>query len=274
MAFEFDGEKYRKASSHQKEWGARLLANLALSGSERVLDLGCGDGALTARIAALVPSGAVVGLDASSGMIGAAAVHRAENLTFTTGDINDIDFDEEFDVVFSNATLHWVKDHRRLLANVLRSLKKGGIVRFNFAGDGNCANFYRVVREAMGLGEYAPFFETFVWPWYMPSVGEYRSLVGEFDFAEAEVSGENADRAFPDEAALTGWIDQPCIVPFLGYLPEEKRQGFRDLVCRRMASQTRRDDGTFFETFRRINVFARKQVVDAVCGACGGGGGV
>jgi len=65
MTHEFDGRRYERASAHQKEWGTKLIAELGLQGAERVLDLGCGDGALTAQIADLLPRGTVVGIDAS-----------------------------------------------------------------------------------------------------------------------------------------------------------------------------------------------------------------
>ena len=72
MPHEFDGKKYEKASAHQKEWGTKLIAELGLQGTERVLDLGCGDGALTAKIAALLPHGEALGIVASRSMIDVA----------------------------------------------------------------------------------------------------------------------------------------------------------------------------------------------------------
>ncbi|MFC1958347.1 class I SAM-dependent methyltransferase [Chloroflexota bacterium] len=138
MTFEFDGNKYAQASSHQKEWGQRLISELDLKGNERILDLGCGDGAITVQLADLVPEGSLLGIDASQGMIETAGNHRRPNLLFMVKDINSLDFNNEFDIIFSNATLHWVKDHDRLLKNVYASLKKSGVLRFNFAADGNC----------------------------------------------------------------------------------------------------------------------------------------
>ncbi len=151
MAHEFDGNKYKAASAHQKEWGAKLIRELNIAGSERILDLGCGDGALTAQLAALAPQGSVLGIDASRGMIETAKTHVAGNLSFAVRDINDLDFENEFDIVFSNAALHWIKDHDALLGNVHRALKPGGMLKFNFAGDGNCANFFDVVKDAIRL---------------------------------------------------------------------------------------------------------------------------
>lgn len=187
MAFDFDGKKYEKASLHQKEWGDRILAAIDFKGDERVLDLGCGDGVLTSHIAELVPKGEVVGIDGSEGMIAAASEKRRPNLKFFLQDINDIEFENEFDLVFSNAALHWVKDHRMLLANVSRALRPGGRVRFNFAADGNCSHFYQVTREAMAQERFRHCFEQFKWPWYMPSVEEYEDLVRESGLRETKV---------------------------------------------------------------------------------------
>ncbi len=258
MAHEFDGKKYEKASAHQREWGARLISELSLKGDEHILDLGCGDGTNTARMAELVPGGRVVGIDASRGMIEVARPKETHNLRFILMDINALEFVEEFDVVYSNATLHWVKDHRRLLKNVRAALRNEGILRFNFAGEGNCAHFFKVVRKAMQSDTFKAAFADFSWPWYMPSLDEYSRLAEASELTEIRVWGENADRFFPSTEALTAWIDQPSLVPFLSFLPESDRARFRDHVVEDMIDTTRQDDGRCFETFRRINLFARR----------------
>lgn len=258
MPHEFDGGKYEKASAHQKEWGLRLIEELGLRGTESVLDLGCGDGTLTSRIAELVPRGEVVGIDASEGMIGTARRKERNNLSFLRQDINHLDFPERFDIVFSNATLHWIKDHTRLLANVGRALRPGGRLRFNFAGDGNCSSLYKVIREAMARREFSRHFDRFEWPWYMPPLEEYRMMAESSGFAEVRVWGENADRYFPDADAMIRWIDQPSLVPFLKHMDDPDRKPFRDYVVRGMIEETKQQDGRCFETFRRINVSASR----------------
>jgi len=92
MTHDFDGKKYELASAHQKEWGEKIIRELELKGAEHVLDLGCGDGTLTARIAGRVPDGKVVGVDASPGMIGVARQKQMANLQFALLDINDLPF--------------------------------------------------------------------------------------------------------------------------------------------------------------------------------------
>jgi trans-aconitate methyltransferase len=227
-----------------------------LLGTERILDLGCGDGAVSARIAELVPNGEVVGIDASRGMVEAARAKGRKNLRFLLMDINELNYSNEFDVVFSNATLHWIKDHKHLLRNVGRALRQGGRLRFNFAGEGNCSHFFSVIRKAMSAQAFAVHFAGFDWPWYMPSVEDYSALVRASGLKNGRVWGENADRYFPDAKGMIKWIDQPSLVPFLAHVPERDKAAFRECVIQRMIQQTKQDDGRCFETFRRINVSA------------------
>ncbi len=257
MAHEFNGTKYGKASDHQKEWGSKLISELNLKGNEKVLDLGCGDGSISVQLSALLPQGEVVGIDASRGMIDAAIPKAKENLRFLLMDINDLNFDKQFDIVFSNATLHWVKDHKKLLRNVDRSLRSNGRIRFNFAGDGNCSSFFKVIQKAMALESYTDYFSNFEWPWYMPTVDDYTALAESSSIRSVKVWGENADRYFPDEKAMIKWIDQPSLVPLLPHIPEQNQTTFRDFVINQMIEETRQEDGRCFETFRRINISAR-----------------
>jgi trans-aconitate 2-methyltransferase len=256
MTHEFEGTKYAIASPHQREWGTRLIAELNLKGDESILDLGCGDGTLSAQLAQLVPGGSVIGLDASRGMLDVARQKSARNLSFLHQEIDHLDFDQQFDVVFSNAALHWVKDHHRLYANVLRALRPHGRIRFNFAGAGNCSNFFSVIRHAMAMEEFAGYFSDFDWPWYMPELDAYRTLIDDAGLHHAELWSENADRYFPDADSLIRWIDQPSLVPFLDHLPDHARTPFREFVVGRMSVLTRHHDGNYFETFRRINLSA------------------
>ena len=258
VAHEFDGKKYEKSSAHQREWGARLISELGLNGTERVLDLGCGDGTNTAMIAGFLPSGEVVGIDASRGMIETAKPKEQKNFHFLLMDINEMDFKDEFDVIYSNATLHWIKDHQRLLKNVRKALRKDGLARFNFAAEGNCSHFFKVIRKAMTRHGFSQYFENFDWPWFMPSVNEYKHVVDKSGLREVRLWGENADRFFPETEALIGWIDQPSLVPFLACVAEKNQPAFREYVIGEMIRETRQDDGRCFETFRRINLFARK----------------
>ncbi|MDA8337311.1 MAG: methyltransferase domain-containing protein [Peptococcaceae bacterium] len=255
---DFDAPKYRAYSRHTKTWGTRVVAELNLQGNENVLDLGCGDGLVTRQIADLLPRGRVVGIDSSRSMISEAEKLEGPNLRFLLQDITALDFHAEFDVIFSNAALHWVKDHDAVLRKCHAALKDNGLIRFNFGGRGNCATFLVVTRELIASEEFGPFFTGFPWPWYMPGVDEYRNLIFRCPYRNTRVWKENADIFFATAGDLVGWIDQPSIVPFLKHLPDGARDRFRNSVVDRMLSLTRQGDGRYFEAFRRINVLARK----------------
>jgi len=257
-AFEFDGKKYRQASTHQKEWGNKIIAGLKLKGNERILDLGCGDGILTQQLSQLVPDGFVLGIDSSKGMIETAKEQESVNVSFRLLSINDINFKNEFDLIFSNATLHWIIDHRNLLNRTYNALRKQGIIRFNFAGDGNCSTFFSVIKQVMEHSEYKDYFRAFEWPWYMPRLVDYKLLVESFDFIETNVWGENTDRYFQTKDEMIKWIDQPSLVPFIKLVDESKRYQFREEVINEMLKLSEQTDGRCFETFRRINVYAKK----------------
>ena len=99
VKYEFDGDKYLKASKHQKEWGEKLIEEIRPKENDIVLDLGCGDGLLTKMIKDLVKNGYVLGIDASDGMILKAKEFQTENLEFKQLDINDMDFEDTFTII-------------------------------------------------------------------------------------------------------------------------------------------------------------------------------
>ncbi len=129
-AYRWNAQDYAQNSQAQQQWAKELTAQLQLSGRETVLDLGCGDGKVTAEIATIVDRGTVVGIDNSAAMIELAQGRYPEqqhpNLSFRVMDAGSLSFTECFDVVFSNAVLHWVKHHQPVIGGLYRSLKSGG----------------------------------------------------------------------------------------------------------------------------------------------------
>ena len=160
-------DRYDTRAAFVPRLGEDLVALLAPRASERVLDLGCGTGVLTARIAA---SGAkVVGLDASDPMVEAAR-QREPALRFVVGDGQALSFAEEFDAVFSNAALHWMPRAAAVAAGVARSLEPGGRLVAEMGGKGCIAGFLGAVSPALAARgvDPRPWVE-----WYFPDVAEY-----------------------------------------------------------------------------------------------------
>ena len=155
----WDAARYQARHSYVFEYGEDLIGLLDPQPGERILDLGCGSGQLTAKIA---ESGAdVTGLDRSAEMI-AEARRNFPSLKFELGDAASFTVDAPFDAVFSNAVLHWVKDADGTAASVARALRSGGRFVLEMGGKGNTQAVMDAVREVAGP------IET---PWYFPSIG-------------------------------------------------------------------------------------------------------
>jgi len=191
-------------------------------------------------------------------MLAVVKAHKTANMELKLLDITDMAVDAEFDVVFSNAALHWVLDHEKLLKKIYSALKPNGFLRIQFASDSNCPNLIEVLKAVMELPEFVTRFKDFRWPWYTPKPEEYEALLSRTEFRNYKVWSENKDRYFPDEESMIGWIEQPSVVPFLAVLPEGLKKLFSNTVVKRMIERTKQRDGSYFEIFRRINVYAEK----------------
>jgi len=256
--YPFDGKKYEQASQCQQEWGIEIVEALPLRGDERILDLGCGTGVVTRALADRVPRGFVLGIDNSRSMLEVASAHTRTNLAFALLDITELPFEAEFEVIFSNATLHWIADHEQLVKKLYRALTPGGFLRLQFGAAGNLATLIEVLRHVMDEPVYACWFEHFRWPWYFPQPEEYEQLVVRSDFKHYRIWEEQKDRYFQDKEAFIRMIDEPGLVPFLVQLPEALKQSFRETVLELVLERTRQPDGRHFERFRRINLYAEK----------------
>lgn len=163
---------YDAAHAFVWEYGRDLLGLLAPQPGERILDVGCGTGHLTAAIA---ESGAeVLGIDSSEAMI-AQACENFPQLHFETRDICTIDDRDAFDAIFSNAVLHWVQPPEAAALAMARALKPGGRLVCEFGGRGNIKvlveGAYRALRE-LGISDPEHFN-----PWYYPSVAAYSTIL-------------------------------------------------------------------------------------------------
>ena len=227
--YRWDAADYRDSSSQQKKWGRELLSKLRLAGDERVLDIGCGDGKLTVEIAELVPSGHVMGIDSSPEMIGFARdafPHEAyPNLSWEVMDARELDFEDEFDVVFSNAVLHWIFDQPLVLRGVKGSLKPGGRVLFQMGGRGNAASVVQVLASLLSREEWGRYFHDFTVPYRFCAPEEYTQWLKEAGLEPIRVELVTKDMTHAGPEGLAAWI-RTTWLPFTQRIPEELRNSF------------------------------------------------
>jgi trans-aconitate methyltransferase len=255
---DFNGMKYRTAAVVQHDLGLRMINELPLQGNESILDLGCGDGSLSAKLAERVPEGNILAIDSSETMLSTAIELEKENLKFQLQDINTMHFDEKFDVIYSNATLHWIQDHNRLLKECYSALKPNGIIYWNFGSAGNVPNLTKAIHLPLNNPKYQKYFPDQYWPWFLYSLKQYQKLCKNYKFQELRIWTENIKHSFPNKESLIDWVDMPCLVPFLKYLPINDQKSFRDEVINLMLKLCAKKDNIYNETFVRLNVIARK----------------
>ena len=187
---------YVRDAAFVAKLGAPLLDLLAPVAGEQILDLGCGDGELTARIR---ESGAcVTGLDASESMVAAARARGLEAVCCPAGTMR---YAGVFDAVFSNAALHWMPDAAEVARRIHAALRPGGRLVAEFGGEGNVASVHRALAEALARHPETGGFDD---PWYFPSASQYRSVLEAAGFEVLSIA--SVERPTPLPSGLEVWL--------------------------------------------------------------------
>lgn len=257
-AREWDAASYHTLSEPQFAWGQKVLATLALDGSETVLDAGAGTGRLTALLAQRLPRGRVVALDRSVNMAMAARETLApagDRTAVVAGDLTDLPFGAFFDVVFSTATFHWVLDHDRLFAALAAVLRAGGRLHAQCGGAGNLHRIHERAHALMHSPEFSRHFTEWRRPWEFASAEVTRERLERAGFVEVVTNIEDAPAVFADAAAFRAFITTVVMRPFLARLPDDAtRSAFLDGIVAAAAL----DDPPFMLDYRRLNISTRK----------------
>jgi trans-aconitate methyltransferase len=215
----WSAERYAETAHFVPALGAPVLELLAPMPGERVLDLGCGDGVLTEKIAAAGAS--VVAVDAAPDMV-AAAQGRGLDARVVAG--QDLDFEASFDAVFSNAALHWMRPPEKVLAGVYRALKPGGRFVAEMGGQNNTAAIMVALRAVVGRRGLDP---QRLSPWYFPSAEAYGKKLEAAGFAVDEIRIVPRPTLLP--TGLGPWLDT-FADDFFGALPPSDRLAARTEV--------------------------------------------
>jgi trans-aconitate methyltransferase len=206
-------ELYGKNARFVSDLGMPVVELLSPQPGERILDLGCGDGALSLKL--LNHGCRVVGVDSSTEMIRAAKEH---GLDARVMDGQSLAFDNEFDAVFSNAALHWMTEPALVIGSVWRALKQNGRFVGEFGGYGNVAAIVSALESALSVrGVAAPN------PWYFPRSEEYRKLLEARGFEVKVIDLMPRPTLLPGDGS--GWL-ATFAQPYISALPNVERRGF------------------------------------------------
>lgn len=245
----WNASHYDRAGAFVPRLAADLLELLAAQEGERVLDLGCGTGDLTAQIA---ERGALVsGLDASSEMVSEAR-RKHPSLSFSLADGQELRFEREFDAVFSNATLHWMPRADAVAEGVARALRPSGRFVAEFGG----ARCVQTVRDAVRDELLERDFQGHGTPgWYFPSVPQYARVLDEAGlFVRTALWFERPTR-LEGSGGLATWLELFCL-PLLNALGDRRAEVVAGVERRCHAELYR--DGSWWLDYTRLRVVAVK----------------
>jgi trans-aconitate 2-methyltransferase len=232
---EWDATSYHDLAAPHQQWGAAILDRLPLDGGERVLDLGCGTGRVTAQLLErLGPDGHVVGIDGSARMVAEAARRLGDDprASFVQQDLLALDVPPPpADAAVSSATFHWIKDHDTLFARVRGALRDGARFVAQCGGRGNIATVVRAVDEVTAREPYASAFDGWPSPWNYAGPEETTERLQRAGFGVERVRLSDSPQRVED---LRGYLRAVSLGAHVAHLPEALRDRFVDDVATAM----------------------------------------
>ncbi len=250
-AIQWNTELYDNKHAFVSKYGEELIGWLHPQPGEHILDLGCGTGQLARIIAG---SGAfVIGMDSSPEMI-AQAKANYPHIRFDVKDAADFSYNEPFDAIFSNATLHWVSEAGKAVSCMYRNLKPGGRIALEFGGKGNVkliTNAVQTVMQQEGLADKIT--NDF---WYFPSVSEYTTLLKKHGFRVSAAILFDRPTPLNGEDGMENWLNMFGDFFFRLLTDEEKENVIRKTVAYLRPVSYR--EGSWYGDYKRIRIRAIK----------------
>ncbi|HEU4708032.1 MAG TPA: class I SAM-dependent methyltransferase [Methylophilaceae bacterium] len=239
----WDPQQYAENARFVSDLGMSVVELLAPQPGERILDLGCGDGALTVKLQALGCN--VLGVDASVSMVEAA---RKLGLDARVMDGRALPFQSEFDAVFSNAALHWMPDPEAVIVGVWRALKPGGRFVGEFGGHGNVAKIVSTQQQV--LTEHGFSAEN---PWFFPRPEEYQQLLETQGFRVLSIQLVPRPTRLPGD--ISGWL-RTFGHQFLEHLRQSDRDSVLSAAVGRLRPQLCDATGAWYADYVRLRFHA------------------
>lgn len=257
----WDGEEYHQHSSSQKDAASDLMKYIPLTGLESILDVGCGDGKITAAISKKLPDGMILGIDISPSMVQFAknAFLKEEyiNLDFGLMGAEDINFDNQFDFILSFTALQWVKDHHLIIKNISKSLKPKGTFAVTMPM-GLPMELKLAVDETILDKKWNAYFIDFDTGWNFAEESTYKELLISEGFVTKRAQVVRQEDIFPSLAIFRGFISQ--WLPYLRPLPSHLREEFMDRVLARYVELEPLDKlGKLHFKINRLEVVSEKE---------------
>ena len=227
---------YARNSEAQLKWAQDLRSRLHLTGSEFVLDVGCGDGKITADFAQAVSQ--IIGIDSSPEMIAYATETYSDrsNLSFVRMDARSLTFSDQFDLIFSNAVLHWVDDHPAFLNGASRALKPNGQLMISCGGKGGAIDVLDAFAETVSRDLWRSYFPSFQNPYFFHGTAEYAVWLEAAGLTVDRLELVPKDMTHSGASGLESWL-RTTWIPFTHAVPESLRDDLITTVTQTYLAQ-------------------------------------
>ena len=258
----WDPAAYAANSASQEAWARELVSRLQLQGHERVLDVGCGDGRITAELARSLGGGSVVGIDASARMIEFARENypaaKFPNLEFRVMDARRIHLNHPVDVTYSSSVLHWVDDHTAFLRGVASCLLGGGRLVVSCGGKGNAQDVFLALRPEMRVKRWRAYFRRMEKPYFFYAPEDYRRWLPRFGFEPLGIRLAPKDAEYDGRGKFSAWL-RTTWLPYTERVPATEREEFIAAVVDRYLEKHPPDRaGRVHVRMVRLEIEARK----------------
>ena len=254
----WDAEKYDATKAPQIDAGKELIAMAKVCDTDSILDIGCGTGKLTVELANLAIKGTVIGIDPSEEMLDNArhVLSPFDNISLLKISAQQMDFEDQFDIAFSNSALQWVKEQQEVMELVYRSLKHGGRIAFQLPADIFCKEFFNYTENAIAVLHYKKFFADWKSPWYFPTDEEYDDKLKDVGFKNINVFYKDYRLVFESINEVLEWWSSAGLRPYLAALPEKEQEYFKYTFA--MSFENNRTENGIEFDFKRLFTFAEK----------------
>ncbi len=225
--FLWDAETYDIVSDIQEKWAKTIINTREWTGKENLLDAGCGSGRITKILSKIITEGKIYAIDKDPNMVKKAKENLTDikNIKVLEADLLDINSSQipiKFDIIFSNAVLHWISDQKRIFSNFYDLLDKNGRLLIQCGGYGNLQSTIAIIDQAMKASEFKDFFINWKDVWNFAKPRETETILNELGYKDIKVYLKDAPVTFENKGDYSVYLKTVVLGPYLKHLPSEQ----------------------------------------------------
>lgn len=223
----WDADTYDIVSDAQEEWARFIIKQRKWHGGEAVLDAGCGSGRITKMLSEIIRDGNICAVDNDPNMIKKATerLGNIENVCIIQSDLTDAEFgfmQRKFDVIFSNAVLHWILDHHKIFRNFYNLLKPDGELLIQCGGFGNLKKTISVFNTVKDYSDFKQYFSEWKQSWNFAKPNDTKNILNDLGFKHIRVYLSNSNVNFSNKNNYLLYVKTVVLGPYLKYFPSEQ----------------------------------------------------